>query len=131
MLSINLIDMKNIRNSITIKAIQTEDDYNKTLENIRLLWESPINSPEADLLEVLSILVEDYEKRNYAIEPLDAIEAIKYEMEEKGLHQKDLVKFLGSKERVSEILNKKRPLTLQMIKNLYHGLGIPAEILLN
>jgi len=122
--------MENSNHSITIKAIQTEAEYNQALENMKGLWESPENSAEADLLEVLSILVEDYEKRHFIIEPLDPIEAIRYEMEEKGLHQKDLVKFLGSKERVSEILNKKRPLTLQMIKNLYHGMGIPAEILL-
>ena len=122
--------MENIKNSFTIKAIQTEEEYDKTLEYMRMLWVSPENSAEADLLEVLSILVEDYEKKHYVIEPLDPIEAIKFEMAEKGLYQRDLVKFLGSKERVSEVLNKKRPLTLKMIKNLYHGLGIPAEILL-
>ncbi len=122
--------MENLASSIAVKAIQTETEYSEVLLNMKKLWDSPENSPEADLLEVLSILVEDYERKHFVIEPIDPIEAIKYEMEEKGLYQKDLVKYLGSKERVSEILNKKRPLTLKMIKNLYHGLGISADILL-
>jgi HTH-type transcriptional regulator/antitoxin HigA len=116
--------------NITIAPIKTVEEYTAAMNNIRRLWDCPENSKEADLLEVLSILVEDYEKKHYIIEPLDPIEAIKYKMEEEGLNQKDLVKYFGSKERVSEVLNKKRPLTLRMIKNLYHNLGISADSLL-
>ncbi|MFD2521006.1 helix-turn-helix domain-containing protein [Emticicia soli] len=116
--------------NITIAPIKTEEQYTAAMDNIRKLWDCPENSKEADLLEVLSILVEDYEKKHYSIAPLDPIEAIKYKMEEEGLHQKDLVKYFGSKERVSEVLSKKRPLTLRMIKNLYHDLGISADSLL-
>ncbi|RYU97538.1 transcriptional regulator [Emticicia agri] len=115
---------------MTITPIKTAEEYTTAMNNIRQLWDCPENSKEADLLEVLSILVEDYEKKQYSITPLDPIEAIKYKMEEEGLNQKDLVKYFGSKERVSEVLNKKRPLTLRMIKNLYHNLGISADSLL-
>jgi HTH-type transcriptional regulator / antitoxin HigA len=75
-------------------------------------------------------LVDDYENKHYKIEPLDPIEAIKYEMEEQGLKQKDLIPYFGSKEMVSQVLNKKRPLTLKIIKNLYQNFGISAESLL-
>jgi HTH-type transcriptional regulator / antitoxin HigA len=114
----------------SIRPIKTEDQYKAAMAQMQLLWNCPENSPEADLLEVLSILVEQYEKKEYAIEPLDPIDAIKYEMEERGLSQRDMVNYFGSKERVSEVLNRKRPLTLKMIKTLYHELGIPASILL-
>lgn len=117
-------------NTVTIKPIKTETDYTEMLAQMRQLWDSPENSVDADLLEVLSILVEQYEKKKYPIEILDPIEAIKYGMEEKGLNQKDMVRYFGSKERVSEVLNRKRPLTLKMIKTLYHELGIPASALL-
>lgn len=117
-------------NTIAIKPIRTDTDYKVAMAQMQLLWECPENSPEADLLEVLSILVEQYEKKTYPVESLDPIEAIKYEMQESGLSQRDMVKYFGSKERVSEVLNRKRPLTLKMIKTLYHDLGIPASILL-
>jgi len=116
--------------NINIIPIKTPEQYKIAMDTIRNLWDCPENSKEADLLEVLSILVEDYEKKHYAIEPIDPIEAIKYKMQEEGLSQKDLSKYFGSKERVSEILNRKRPLTLKMIKNLYHNMGISAESLL-
>ena len=116
--------------TVAIKPIRTEIEYNETMAQMRKLWDSPEHSTDADLLEVLSILVEQYEKKKYPIEPLDPIEAIKYDMEEKGLNQKDMVRYFGSKERVSEVLNRKRPLTLKMIKTLYHELGIPASALL-
>ena len=117
--------------AISIKPIKTEEQYYTTMEQMKTLWECPANTPEADLLEVLSILVEDYENKHYPIEPLDPIEAIRYRMDEQDLSQKDLVRYFGSKERVSEVLNKKRPLTLKMIKSLYHGLGISADSLLS
>ncbi len=119
-----------ILKSISIRPIKTEDQYKATMEQMKILWECPPNTPEADLLEVLSILVEDYENKHYPIEPLDPIEAIRYRMDEEDLSQKDLVRYFGSKERVSEVLSRKRPLTLRMIKSLYHGLGISADSLL-
>lgn len=115
---------------MTIRPIKTEEQYKEAMVQVQTLWHCPENSAEADILEVLSILIEQYEKTHYAITPLDPIDAIKYEMDEHGLSQKDMVKYFGSKERVSEVLNRKRPLTLKMIKTLYHDLGIPADILL-
>ncbi len=116
--------------ALTIKPVKTEEQYQKAMAQVQALWDCPENSPEADVLEVLSILIEQYEKTNYPVTPLDPIDAIRYEMDEHGLSQKDMVKYFGSKERVSEVLNRKRPLTLKMIKTLYHDLGIPAGVLL-
>ncbi|TAE33607.1 MAG: transcriptional regulator [Cytophagales bacterium] len=113
-----------------VKPIHTDADYKAAMAQMCKLWDCPEGSSEADLLEVLSILIEQYEKRMYPIDTLDPVEAIQYEMEENGLSQQDMVKYFGSKERVSEVLNRKRPLTLKMIKNLYHDLNIPASILL-
>lgn len=114
----------------TIRPIKTEEQYREALKKIDSLINSKPNTIEFELLEVISILVDDYENKHYAVEPLDPIEAIKYEMEEKGLKQKDLVQYFGSKEMVSQVLNKKRPLTLKMIKSLYHSFGISADVLL-
>lgn len=116
--------------ALSIKPIHTEADYKAAMVQMGKLWECPEGSPEADVLEVLSILIEQYEKRTYPITTLDPVEAIRYEMEENGLSQRDMIKYFGSKERVSEILNRKRPMTLKMVKALYHDLGIPASILL-
>lgn len=113
-----------------IRPIKTEEQYRETLKIIDSLIDAEPNTKEFELLEVLSILADDYENKHYTIEPLDPIEAIKYEMEEKGLKQKDLIPHFGSKEMVSQVLNRKRPLTLKMIKSLYHNFGISAETLL-
>jgi HTH-type transcriptional regulator/antitoxin HigA len=115
---------------MTIRPIKTEEHYKEAMTQMQSLWDCPENSPEADVLEVLSMLIEQYEKTHHAITPLDPIDAIRYEMDEHGLSQKDMVKYFGSKERVSEVLNRKRPLTLKMIKTLHRDLGIPARILL-
>jgi HTH-type transcriptional regulator/antitoxin HigA len=114
----------------TIKAIKTPEQYKAVMNQIKALWNCPENSSEADLLEVLSILADDYENKTCPITALDPIEAIKYEMEENGLTAKDLSQFLGSRSRVSEILNRKRTLTYGMAKKLFNGLNIPAESLL-
>lgn len=114
----------------TIRPIKTEEQYREALKKIDSLIDSKPNTTEFELLEVLSILADDYENKHYAIEPLDPIEAIKYEMEEQGLKQKDLIQYFGSKEMVSQVLNKKRPLTLRMIKSLYQNFGISADVLL-
>lgn len=113
-----------------IKPIKTENDYKEALQKIDLVIDSQAGTPEFDFLEVLSILVDDYENKHHPIEPLDPIEAIKVEMEEKGLKQKDLIPYFGSKEMVSQILNRKRPLTLKIIRNLHQHFGISAEVLL-
>ena len=112
------------------RAIKTEEQYREALKQVDALINSKPNTAEFELLEVISILVDDYENKHYAIEPLDPIEAIKYEMKEQGLKQKDLVQYFGSKEMVSQVLNRKRPLTLRMIKSLYQNFGISADVLL-
>ena len=114
-----------------IKAIKTEEQYKAILQQIRNLWSCAENSPEADLLEVLSILADDYENKHYPIPPPDPIEAIKYKMEENDLTASDLIPYFGSRSRVSEVLNRKRPLTFNMAKKLFKGLNIPAETLLS
>lgn len=114
-----------------IKAIKTEEQYKAILEQIKHLWNCAENSCEADLLEVLSILADDYESRHYPIASPDPIDAIKYKMEEDDLTASDLIPYFGSRSRVSEILNRKRPLTFLMAKKLFRGLNIPAETLLS
>lgn len=113
----------------SIKPIKTEEQYQVVLQQIRSLWNCPENSSEADTMELLSILADDYENKHHAIEPPDLIEAIKYKMEEDGLSPADLVPYFGSRSRVSEVLNRKRPLTFTMAKKLFKGLNISAETL--
>ena len=117
--------------TITIKPIRTEAEYKTVLEQIDTLVDCPEGSPEEDLLEVLSILADDFENKNYPIAAPDPIEAIKLRIEELNLKNKDLAPFFGSASKASEVLNRKRPLTFSMIKRLYHQLGIPASILLS
>jgi len=118
----------------TIKSelapIKTETQYQKYLGLIDTLIDCPEDSPEEEVLELISILVEDYESKHYPIEAPDPIDAIKFKMEEEGLKRKDLADYFGSPSRVSEVLNRKRPLTLDMAKKLHKGLGISAETLL-
>ena len=116
--------------NVVLRAIKTEEQYRQAMQQIKVLWNCPENSQEADLLEVLSILADEYENRVYPITPLDPIDAIKYKMEENSLTAKDLTPYLGSRSRVSEVLNRKRALTFTMAKKLFKGLNIPAEILL-
>jgi len=114
---------------MNIKPIKTEKDYNNTLHHIEKLMDAKPNTPQMDELEVLTTLVEAYEAQHYIINTPDPIEAIKFRMEQEGLKQKDLVNIVGSKSRVSEILNKKRKLTIEMIRNLHTRLHIPVESL--
>lgn len=114
-----------------IKPIKSEAEYNKVLEQIDILVDCNEGSPEEDLLEVLSILADDFENKNYPIAAPDPIEAIKLRMEELNLKNKDLVPYFGSASKASEVLNRKRPLTFAMVKKLYQQLGIPASILLS
>jgi len=114
-----------------IKPIKTENDYQAALAEIERLMGAEPNTPEGDKLDVLTTLVETYEGKHYPIDPPDPIEAIIHEMENQGLTRKDLEQYLGGRARVSEILNRKRSLSLQMIRNLQEGLGISAEVLIN
>ncbi len=109
---------------MNIKPIKTEQDYNKTLKRIEILMGSNPRSKKFDELNILTILVEAYEEVHYKIDP---IEAIKLKMEQEGLKQKDLISIFGSASKVSEVLNKKRKLTLNMIRNLHRDLKIPFE----
>lgn len=113
-----------------IRPIKTEADYEAVLAEIEALFEAEPGTPESDRLEVLTTLVEAYEEAHYAIPLPDPIEAIKYYMESRGLERRDLEPYLGSRARVSEILNRKRPLSLTMIRRLNENLGIPAEVLI-
>ena len=114
---------------MNIKPIKTEQDYDNTLRRIDVLFEAKPNTQEFDELEILTTLVENYENKYYQINISDPIEAIKFRMEQKSLKQKDLIPIIGTKSRVSEILNKKRKLTLQMIRNLNNNLKIPFDSL--
>ncbi len=113
---------------MTIKPIKTERDYQNALKQIEKLWDAKPNTAKGDRLEVLVTLVEAYE--HYKIEPPDAIEAIKFRMEQLGLKQSDLAKYLGGRSRASEVLNRKRKLTVDMMRSLRKHLDIPPESLL-
>ena len=116
---------------MNIKPIRTEKDYDLTLKRVELLMDAEFGSEAFDELDILTTLVENYEAKHYPIDTPDPIEAIKFRMEQEGLKQKDLVEIFGNKVRVSEILNKKRRLTLDMIRNINQDLDIPFESLLN
>ena len=114
-----------------IKPIKTEKDYDKALERLELIFDASTNSKEGDEAEILSLLIENFENKHYPIESPDPIEAIKIRMEEMNLKQKDLVGVIGGKSRVSEILNKKKRLTVEMIRELEKILNISASVLVN
>lgn len=115
---------------MNIRPIKTEQDYNIAISRIEELWGAKKDTPEGDELDVLVTLVESYEMKHYPIAPPDPIDAIKFRMEQMEMTKADIVQYLGSQSRVSEILNRKRSLTLKMIKLLYKELKIPAEVLL-
>lgn len=116
--------------AIRIKPIKTEADYDQVMAQIDLLIDSEHGSREFDFLEVLSILADDYENKHHPILPLSPLEAIKYQMEEKGLSQQDVAPYFGGKNRVSEVLNGKRSLTLKMVREISKHLNIPPAVLL-
>ncbi len=113
-----------------IQPIHTEADYEAALVEIDRLFDATPKTPEGNRLEVLATLVEAYEEQHHSIPAPDPIEAIKYHMESRGLCRRDLEPYLGSRARVAEVLNRKRPLSLEMIRRLHTGLGIAAEILI-
>lgn len=115
---------------VTIRPIRTEADYQAALTEIERLFEAAPNTPEGDRLDVLTTLVETYEKQHYHIPAPDPVEAILYYMESRGLSRRDLEPYLGSRARVAEVLNRRRPLSLEMIRRLHAGLGLPADLLI-
>jgi len=115
---------------MNIKPIKTETDYRSALVEIEALMMSELDTPEGERLDVLATLVESYERKHYPLDLPDPVEAIKFEMERQGLTVKDLEPMIGKSNRVYEILNHKRALTLNMIWRLHEQLGIPAESLI-
>lgn len=115
---------------MNIKPIKTDSDYTEALQEIESLMSAKINTPEGDKLDVLVTLIESYEKKHHPILPPEPVEAIIHQMESQGLSRKDLEPVLGSKARVSEILNRKRSLSLNMIRKIQKNLDISAEILI-
>ncbi len=113
-----------------IRPIKTETDYEWALAEIERLFDAEPNTPNGDRLDVLVTLVEVYEDEHHSIPLPDPIEMIQYYMESRGLTRRDLEPYIGTRARVSEILNKKRPLTLNMIRKLHTGLGISGDVLL-
>lgn len=116
---------------MNVKMIRTEEDYNHALKRLEDIFDAPVDSPEGDEAEILTILIEKYEDEHYPIGPPDPIEAIKFRMEQMDMRKSDLAEIIGYKSRVSEILSRKRKLNLQMIRNLHEKLKIPYDSLLS
>lgn len=115
---------------MNIEPIKTDRDYRRTLEEIEGLMTAERDTPEGDRLDVLVTLVEAWETRHYPIDLPDPVAAIRYHMEQNGLSPKDLAPYIGGRNRVYEVLNRKRSLSLRMIRRLHRELGIPAESLI-
>jgi HTH-type transcriptional regulator/antitoxin HigA len=113
-----------------IKPIKTETDYNQALERLEMIFDAKNGTPEGDELEVLGILIDQYENEHFPIGLPDPIEAIKFRMEQMGYNQNDLANIVGLKSRASEILNRKRKLSLEMIRKIHEVLNIPTSNLL-
>ncbi len=113
-----------------LKPIKNEKDYGAALARMEEIFDAAEDTKEGDEAEILSLMIEDYENRHYPLEPPDPIDAIRIRMEEQNMQQKDLVEYFGSKSIVSEILNRKRKLTVEMIRKLNSGLDIPASVLI-
>ena len=113
-----------------LRPIRREADYEAAVAEIERLWGAKAGTPEGDRLDVLATLVDAYEAEHDPIDPPDPIEAIRFRMEQQGLTRKDLERILGSRTRVSEILNRKRGLSIAMIRRLHETLGTPAEVLI-
>jgi HTH-type transcriptional regulator/antitoxin HigA len=115
---------------MTLRPIRTKREHQAALREIEALWEAPSGSPEADRLEVLTLLVEAYERKQYPIEAPDPIDFLLFVMEARAMTRKDLEPYIGSRARVAEVLNRVRPLTLEMIRRLASGLKLPADVLI-
>lgn len=111
------------------KILKTDEEYESALARVDKLMDAAPGSPEEDELELWALLVGEYEERHFPIDPPDPIEAIRFRMDQMGLQQKDLTKFIPAKSKVSEVMNRKRPLSLPMIRALHKNLGVPADVL--
>ena len=116
---------------MNIKPIKTEDDYLMALKKLEMIFDAPVGTEESDEADILGLMVDDYEKKHYPVEAPDPIEAIKIRMEEMQLNQSDLVDAIGGKNRVSEVLNRKRKLTVEMIRKLTPKLHLSADLLIH
>jgi HTH-type transcriptional regulator/antitoxin HigA len=116
---------------MTLRLLKTEGDYQRALDRLEVIFDAKIGSSESDEADVLGLLIEEYEKKYYPIDAPDPIEAIKIRMEEMDLKQKDLIGIIGGKSRVSEILNRKKKLTVEMVRVLAERLNLSAQILIN
>jgi len=128
---IKLMQTQFKRNIMKIEPIKTKSDYQKALKRLEVIFDAEIGTQESDEADILGLLIDDFEKKHYPIEAPDPIEAIKIRMEEMQLKQVDLVTEIGGKSRVSEILNRKRKLTVEMIRNLTTRLNLSAGLLIN
>jgi HTH-type transcriptional regulator/antitoxin HigA len=113
-----------------IKPIKTKKDYAAALKEVERLFDAKPGTADGDRLEVLTALISVYEEKHHAVPLPNPIDAIQYYMESRGLTRRDLEKYIGSRARVSEVLTRKRAITMEMIRNLHRGLGIPAEVLI-
>lgn len=116
---------------MTLKPIKTDSDYKQALKRLEIIFDAPIGSPQSDEADILGLMIDEYEKKHFPIEAPDPIEAIKIRMEEMQLKQVDLINEIGGKSRVSEILNRKRKLTVDMIRRLTIRLNLSPELLIN
>ena len=113
-----------------LKPIRTKADYKKALAEVERLWGTKSGTPEGDRLDVLATLIDAYETEYYPMDPPDPVEAIRFRMEQQGLSRKDLEPLIGTRTRVAEVLNRKRSLSIGMIRRLHDRLGISAEVLI-
>lgn len=113
-----------------LKPIRSEADHAAAMAEVEALWGAPVGSPEGDRLDVLVTLVEAYEAKQHPMDPPDPIEAILFRMEQQGLTRKDLEGIIGTRTRIAEVLNRKRSLSIDMIRRVHQRLGISAEVLI-
>src|SRR6185503_5738596 len=113
-----------------VKPIRSEKDYEAALKEVERFWGAKNGTPEGDRLDVLATLIDAYEAQHYPMDPPDPIEAIKFRMEQQGLTRRDLEEIIGTRTRIAEVLNRKRPLSINMIRRLHERLGISAEVLI-
>jgi HTH-type transcriptional regulator/antitoxin HigA len=113
-----------------LKPIRTEADYDVALAEVERLWGAKSGTPEGDRLDVLATLIEVYEEKHHPMDPPDPIEAIRFRMEQQGLTRRDLEPMIGPRNRVADVLNRKRGLSIDMIRQLHDHLGISAEVLI-
>ena len=113
-----------------VKPIRSEKDYEVAMAEVEILWGAKSGTPKGDRLDVLATLIESWETANYPMDPPDPIEAIKFRMEQQGLTRKDLEGIIGTRARIAEVLDRKRGLSIAMIRRLNTELNIPAEVLI-